>query len=169
VQAVARTRSCFHAGSMHDRPRQLFGLRTTSDRGTALADTRCVTPSGLRAGARGQLAPNFARTADTSGLSGHSLHSREPSSNEASSCASSCALNRNYSHYTRRMIRAKPLRPSPSEGPREAKGGRLPDRHRWNLWRRAALLGGVRRGSTKGTVRLRCQPTKISSASYATA
>jgi hypothetical protein len=66
-------------------------------------------------------------------------------------------------------VHAKPLRPSPSEGPREAKGGRLPDRHRRNLWRRAALLGGVRRGLTKGTPRLRCLRIGISSASYATA
>src|SRR5207237_6711680 len=68
---VARTRSCPHAGSRPTRPWQLYGLCTTSDRDTALADNRCVTPSGLRAGARDQLAPNFARTADTSGLSGH--------------------------------------------------------------------------------------------------
>src|SRR2546426_6465655 len=33
----------------------------------------------------------------------------------------------------RAVIHAQPRRPFPSEGPREAKGGRLPDRHRGNL------------------------------------
>src|SRR5437867_10731410 len=45
----------------------------------------------------------------------------------------------------RAAIHAQPHRSSPSEGPREAKGGRLPDRHRASpLGRRGAtLLGGV--------------------------
>src|SRR6185436_3030261 len=47
-------------------------------------------------------------------------------------------------------IRAQPLRPSPSEGPSEAKGGRLPDRLGDAFGASAPLLGGVRRGLTKG-------------------
>lgn len=44
----------------------------------------------------------------------------------------------------RAAVHAQPRRPSPSEGPGEAKGGILPDRHREFLCVAAcALLGGV--------------------------
>src|SRR5437879_6879861 len=45
----------------------------------------------------------------------------------------------------RAAIHAQPHRCSPSEGPREAKGGRLPDRHRASLWVAAGrrCWGGV--------------------------